>query len=279
VAARRHLEIERTAAGGLAALRVGPRDGAPVVLVPGLTGSKEDFLPLLVPLGAAGFDVIAIDQRGQYESHAPDPERDCATEALAEDLGEIIDALPRPPHLLGHSFGGLVARAAVIAGRRHLASLTLLSSGPAGIVGPRRVALRAMRALYDRRGIEAVWAAMRAADAGLDTPPDRLKFLEQRFFAGSDVGLRVMCDGVLDEADRVDELADALRSGAIPVLVAHGDSDNAWPPRVQAEMARRLGARYAQIPGAAHEPATENSEATVALLREFLLDAEGRWAA
>ena len=36
-------------------------------------------------------------------------------------------------HLVGHSYGGLVAREAVLAGtgRRRIASLTLMSSGPA----------------------------------------------------------------------------------------------------------------------------------------------------
>ena len=42
--------------------------GAPVLLVPGYTGSKEDFIAVLAPLAAAGHEVLAIDQRGQYES-------------------------------------------------------------------------------------------------------------------------------------------------------------------------------------------------------------------
>jgi pimeloyl-ACP methyl ester carboxylesterase len=50
------------------------RDTAPagvgpvVLLVPGYTGSKEDFLPLLRPLARAGFRAVAMDQRGQFES-------------------------------------------------------------------------------------------------------------------------------------------------------------------------------------------------------------------
>jgi pimeloyl-ACP methyl ester carboxylesterase len=276
---RRHTGVQRTEAGGLAALRTGPLDGEPVLLVPGLTGSKEDFLPMLGPLGAAGFDVTAVDQRGQYESRAVDPERECTLEALAADLGRVLDECPRPPHLLGHSFGGLVARSAVIAAPDRVASLTLLSSGPAGIIGPRRVALRAMRAVYERRGIDAVWAALRAADGGAAAEPGRLEFLESRFYAGSDVGLRVMCDAVLHEVDRVGELAEALRVTGTPALVAHGEADDAWPPRIQGEMARRLGARYAQIAQAAHSPAIENPEATALTLRAFWHDVGASQAA
>ena len=39
--------------------------------MPGYTGSKEDFAPLLAPLAAAGFAATAIDLPGQYESPGP----------------------------------------------------------------------------------------------------------------------------------------------------------------------------------------------------------------
>jgi pimeloyl-ACP methyl ester carboxylesterase len=148
------------------------------------------------------------------------------------------------------------------------ASLVLLGSGPAGIVGARRIALRAMRVLYDRSGRDAVWAAVRAADTTVH-PPGGLEFLRRRFFASSDLGLRVMGEQLLDEPDRVSELAVATRDAAMPVLVAHGSADDAWPPRLQADMATRIGARYEVIPGAAHSPVIENPRATEALLIDF----------
>ena len=44
----------------IAALQSG-RDDAPVVLfVPGFTGSKEDFAPLIDPIAAAGIGVLAV---------------------------------------------------------------------------------------------------------------------------------------------------------------------------------------------------------------------------
>ena len=38
-----------------------------VLMVPGFTGSKEDFRFLLAPLAEQGWRVVAVDQRGQYE--------------------------------------------------------------------------------------------------------------------------------------------------------------------------------------------------------------------
>jgi pimeloyl-ACP methyl ester carboxylesterase len=55
----------------------------------------------------------------------------------------------------------------------------------------------------------------------------------------------------------------------VPVLVAYGADDDAWPPAVQAEMAGRLGAAHVVVPGAVHSPAVEQPEATVRLLLEF----------
>ena len=58
----------------LAALEAAPAGPVPVrgvaVLLPGFTGSKEDFIPLLPLIAAAGYRVICYDQRGQYESAA-----------------------------------------------------------------------------------------------------------------------------------------------------------------------------------------------------------------
>ncbi|WP_131747875.1 alpha/beta hydrolase [Frankia sp. Cppng1_Ct_nod] len=260
--------VQRSKCAGHAALRAGSPGDPPVLLLPGYTDSKEDFLPIMSGLAWAGFEVVSVDQRGQYESSAVDPERECTVDALAADVGRLVDEIGQPVHLLGHSFGGLVARAAVIARPSCVASLALLSSGPAGIVGARRIALRAMRVVYERGGRDAVWAAMRAADTTV-YPPGGLEFLEHRFFASSDVGLRVMGEQLLDEPDRVAELAAATREAGVPVLVAHGIADDAWAPHLQAEMAARLGARYEVIADAVHSPAAENPAVTEALLVDF----------
>ena len=55
----------------------------------------------------------------------------------------------------------------------------------------------------------------------------------------------------------------------MPVLVAYGENDDAWPPRTQAAMAERLGARREVIAGAKHSPAVEATEATVKVLDDF----------
>jgi pimeloyl-ACP methyl ester carboxylesterase len=96
-------------------------------------------------------------------------------------------------------------------------------------------------------------------------PPPTRAFLSRRFLRNSAAGLRGMADAMLSEPDRVAELA----ATGVPVLVAHGEADDAWPPALQADMARRLGARHEVIDGAIHSPAIENPPRTLALLLDF----------
>jgi pimeloyl-ACP methyl ester carboxylesterase len=171
--------------------------------------------------------------------------------------------------LLGHSFGGLVARAAVIAEPSLFESLVLLSSGPGSLNGTRRVTMDQLEPVLAASGLPGVYAAMQAtalADAGFVAPPAEVAdFLERRFLGGSPAMLQGMAVALRSEPDRVA----ALKATQVPVLVAHGVGDDAWPPAVQHEMAQRLGARYVVIPDAAHSPAVENAAATAAALVDF----------
>ena len=148
------------AAGPLVALDTGPAEGGAVLLVAGFTGSKEDFAPLLTPLADAGVRAVAIDQRGQYESPGPDDMARYTIEELAEDVLRVVRQLraesAAPVHLLGHSFGGLVARGAVLADPTAVDSLTLLGSGPAGLTGPRADLLAHLSPLLAAGGLQLV---------------------------------------------------------------------------------------------------------------------------
>nr|WP_163572704.1 alpha/beta fold hydrolase [Fodinicola feengrottensis] len=184
-----------------------------------------------------------------------------AVRAVARTLGAV--------HLLGHSFGGLTARAAVIAEPALFASLTLLDSGPAKLGGSRTAQIDILEPLYESGGIEAVYAQLERlamADPAWPTRPQALKdFLRKRFVGSTPAGLRGMGTSLVTEPDRVDE----LRATGVRVLVAYGEHDNAWRPQTQAVMAERLGARTEVIAAAVHSPAIEATEATVKILEDF----------
>ena len=263
--------------GPLAVLRAAPevRSRSTVLLVPGYTGSKEDFRLIAAPLVEAGHAVVLLDQRGQHQSPGPDDLAAYGVEALGRDLLAVVDELREGPvHLVGHSFGGLVSRAAVLQRPEAFRSLTLMSSGPAGLTGPRTAVLAPLRELA-AAGIEAVVEAMdhlnAADDKFLALDASTQCFLRDRMLASSPHSLIGMSYDLEGEPDRVEQ----LRATGVPVLVLHGDDDDAWSPAAQTDMAQRLGATHAVVADAVHSPAVEQPEATVKALLAFFPEPAG----
>jgi pimeloyl-ACP methyl ester carboxylesterase len=273
------------ARGTFAALEAFPASGTcelgTALLVPGYTGSKEDFIPLLGPLAAAGRRVVAIDMRGQYQTPGPDDPAAYHWPALAADITAVAKATDTT-HLLGHSFGGLVTREAVLAGYVP-GSLTLMSSGPSALPGPRAEDLRAMLAYLDgtptqdlKATIEEIWHAAlepQAIEAGVKPPV--LEFLKDRMLTNNPTGMITMAINLLSAEDKTEGLA----RRDIPTLVLYGEDDNAWPPTAQADMATRVGAQKFCIPGAAHNPNVEAPATTAHALTSFWTAAEANGAA
>ncbi|MGW0899063.1 alpha/beta fold hydrolase [Streptomyces goshikiensis] len=251
--------------------------GAPVrgtaLLVPGYTGSKEDFIGMLEPLAAAGYRVVAVDGRGQYESPGPREESAYTLEELARDVLAQAGALGAggPLHLLGHSLGGLVVRAAVVRDPAPFASLALLSTGPGAVCEDQRGRTKLLVAALEAMGddMPAIWAAMRAQDprdAAADSP-EMLEFLRERWLATVPEQLIGTGRALISEPDRIDDLVRVAPE--LPKLVLSGVSDPVWPVSAMDEMARRLGAGRVVIPGTEHSPNAEEPAATAAALAAF----------
>ncbi|GAB3585767.1 alpha/beta hydrolase [Leifsonia lichenia] len=258
------------AVGTLTALHApatGARDARGTVLfVPGFTGSKEDFRTFLPLLAAEGWDVWAYSQRGQADSAAPSGVESYRLDALAADTVEVARLIGdgQAVHLIGHSLGGVVAREATIAAPDAFASFTMLCSGPTGWPGRHQqttdtVSESGSIGLWNRDNPHTVGQS----DSAL-TPDEA--FLRLR-------AERTSSDNLLAGAEilRADhDTTDALRASGVPVLVAHGEFDDAWPIPMQQHMAERLGASYAVIEGGHHSPQLEAPEATVSALTTFL---------
>jgi pimeloyl-ACP methyl ester carboxylesterase len=238
------------------------------LLVPGYTGSKEDFLAILPLLAAGGRRVFAIDMRGQYQT----PAGDYTPSSLAEDIAAVARWLGAR-HLLGHSYGGLVSRDAVIDGlAADLSSFTLMSSGPGGLTGPRAAELTSTLAALDGRSLADIWDSIlepQAIAAGV--PGDVRAFLRDRTLGTDRDGLVQMAGNLLSAPDRTEELA---KLTALPMLVLYGEDDNTWSPLTQEEMAVLLGSARVCIPGAVHSPNVEAPATTADALTTFWDEAE-----
>jgi pimeloyl-ACP methyl ester carboxylesterase len=266
------LEAGAPAASGSEVPSPAPTASTPptVVFVPGYTGSKEDFAPLLEPLAATGYRAVSMDQRGQFQSPGATDPVAYTVPGLAQDVLAVAEDLGAPVHLVGHSFGGMVGRAAVIARPELFASLTLVGSGPSAIGGERRQRIDLLEPVLASGGTAAVYALLEKYAEYADptwpgTPPPLKRFLKRRFLASCDLGMKAMGDALRSEPDRVAELA----ATAVPVLVAYGEQDDAWPPPVQQAMAARLGAPVVMIPDCGHSPGVENPQALLRELTDF----------
>ena len=261
-----------TTRGGLAGLRaqaVGDAAGT-VLLVPGWTGSKEDFIAVLEPLAARGWTVVAYDQRGQYESAGPDDESAYSLARLAGDLIEVAEDLaPGPLHVVGHSFGGLVAREAVLTtGGEGFASLTLLCSGPAALPQRHHDGMGALHSALPHVPLDIVYDVKEAADreGGWVPPSDTVAaFMRLRFTSNNPYGLRAKTGILLDTADRTDELAALARDG-FPVAVLYGPADDAWTLEEQDVVAAAVGTAPVVVAGTGHSPAAERPDLTAEIL-------------
>lgn len=242
-----------------------------VLLIPGFTGSKEDFAALLPALAAAGWSATTYDQRGQYESPAA-ADDDFSLGGLAADARALSDGVfgtAERVHLVGHSFGGLVATGAALRWPTCWASLTLLCSGPGGLGARLREDLMAVAAGLEREGLEFVYQAMARRDRERGWPaasPEIEEFRHRRFLANSVDSLAAFVRHLREAPDLTGNLA-ALD---LPVNVMRGEHDT-WPHDIQDRLAEALDTRVVVIADAAHSPAWEQPEETRdALVRAWM---------
>jgi pimeloyl-ACP methyl ester carboxylesterase len=251
---------------------VEPRGTA--LLLPGFTGSKEDFNPLHEPLAARGYRTVAVDGRGQFESDGPvDDESAYAQEELARDVLAQAEALGTRVHLLGHSLGGQIARAAVLLDASPFLSLTLMASGPAQISEPQQQRVKLLHDALTVMTMARVWQAMQLLEppeetdtgAELDEGLDDHEDLRRRWLANKPAQLLATGHQLCTEPDRVAELA----AVPLPFHVLSGALDDTWPLPLLDDMAVRLAARRTVVEGAEHSPNCDQPLTTARALADF----------
>ncbi|MEU9051180.1 alpha/beta hydrolase [Streptomyces sp. NPDC048384] len=244
------------------------------LLLPGFTGSKEDFTLMHEPLAARGYRTIAVDGRGQHESDGP--ERDEAPYARGELALDVLaqvaalGTLDAPLHLFGHSLGGQIARAAVLLDHAPFSSLTLMASGPAQISDSQQQRVKLLRDALAVMTMAETWEAILAMG-----PPEEVggpargiggpDLLRRRWLGTKPAQLLATGRQLTTEPDRVDELA-AL---PLPFHVLSGASDDTWPVPLLDDMAARLNARRTVIPGAEHSPNADQPLRTSEAVADF----------
>jgi pimeloyl-ACP methyl ester carboxylesterase len=249
---------------------MGPPDGRRVVLVPGATGSKEDFRRVMPLLAAAGYRAESFDLAGQFESagagpeHLAPPKDRYDLDLFLDDLLTVLKDREQPVHLLGYSFAGTVAAVAAARRPEMVSTLTLLSTPPlAGRVlrGMKWVGWLGRYASPPVSTAVLLWGIRLNLAGGGRMRHDfmRARLRHTRLDSVRDI-MTLMTD--------TPDVSDMLRSASIPTLLAIGRRD-LWPVRHHRAFADAVGAKLA-VYRAGHGPCeTAPHQLTADMLRLF----------
>jgi pimeloyl-ACP methyl ester carboxylesterase len=122
-----------TPEGQFTAEVAGAADDPLVLLLHGYPQTRHTWREQVPALGAAGYHVVAPDQRGYSAGVRPDPAENLAAYGIDRLVADVLDLAAatghaaRPFHLVGHDWGGQVAWYVAHRHPERLASLSVLS--------------------------------------------------------------------------------------------------------------------------------------------------------
>lgn len=231
-----------------------------VVLIHGYTGSKEDFIDCGPMIAKAGYRVLTFDNRGQHESPHSKREDAYTIKSLAQDAIDLAELFGMvKPHLLGHSFGGLVAQRAELMAPNYWKSITLMCSGPAGMWAKVE---EPTHHTFMTVPMQTIWD--KYIDSG-DRAKPTYEMKKKRWMMSDPRSVATHRAHLEDEPSIVKEVC----ATGISAHVVYGENDDAWPLKLQDQMAKDLKAQLSVIPGAGHCPNEDAPEVLTNVLVEF----------
>ncbi|MDQ0800984.1 alpha/beta hydrolase [Arthrobacter sp. SLBN-112] len=241
--------------GKLAAMTLGNPGDPCVVLVPGATGSKEDFTLMMPDLASAGYFALSYDLAGQYQSAAAGPEnlvpprRHYDYPLFVDDFLAVLQATTGPAHVVGYSFAGIIAQLAYVQRPELFRSITLLSCPPEpgqSFRGVSRIG-RLSTWVNGRVGAALLIWGIRSGRV-VHVPAERRRFVNYRFRFTRRASVR----DIFTLMQNVPDLRQTLAEAPIPKFVAVGEHD-LWPLQLHRLFARAIRARIGVYRGG-HSP-------------------------
>jgi 3-oxoadipate enol-lactonase len=241
--------------------------GPPVLLIMGLSFTHEMWFRVL-PRLSARYRTIFFDNRGMGRSDVPrGPYR---MRLMAQDATAVLDAAGVPAaHIIGASMGGMIAQELALRHPHRVLSLMLGCTSYGGLLA------RWPSLAHAPRTMPMGESAQMSREAALipllyspSTPPELIQ---------EDLRVRAQCGwtyrGFWGQFGGILMWNSYRRLPRItaPTLVVHGADDRLVPPENGRVVANRIpGARFELLPKAGHILLTDQLDACVALMLEFL---------
>ena len=238
--------------------------GDAILLIHGLGGTGNVWGPQATLL-ARYFRVIVPDLRGAGRTVGPG---DISVATLVGDVLELLDHLDvKLAHVLGHSFGSVIAQHLTVQHPKRVRSL--------GLIGPIRVpsemsvkALRDRAALARKEGLVGI--ANTTVQAGTSaatkaTRPEVVAFVRELVMRQDPARYADTCEAIAAVQPA------ALETITCPTLVVTGDEDATSPPAAAKAIADAIpGSRYLILPRCGHWIPLEQAAGLTAALMNFL---------
>lgn len=242
----------------------GPRDAATVLMyLPGLGQGGDVFEDLVAARPLSGFRHIVLDYV-DWSKPTP-PGEPISLEAVADRIADwLVEHVPRPVVLVGHSLGGVIAQ---LIAERHPARVAKLvdiegnlSNEDCSFSG--KAVTYKLEAFIDHGFAERKSALLK------DTDPPTHRYAEG--LATCDPTTYHAYATPLVRISEEETLADRLAALPMPVLYIHGQDAERGLSERSREMLRRNAISVAAIERAGHWPYLEEQGPFVSVLLRFI---------
>ncbi len=267
----------------------------PVLVLHGGPGTGHDYLEPLAALAASGRRVVFYDQLGCGRSDHPHDPSLWNVGLFVEEVAAVREALGLSRvHLLGQSWGGMLALEVTLAKHPGLVSLVLassLASVPLWIAETNRLRgqlppeVRETLTRNEAAGTtdsteyqEAVMVFYRRHVCRLDPFPECLERSFANLAADPEVYNTLWGPSEFHATGRLKEWDVTPRLGEVrlPTLVLSGRFDEATPAVVEAIQRGIAGSESVTFEESSHMPHVEEPERFLSVVEAFLARVEGR---
>jgi pimeloyl-ACP methyl ester carboxylesterase len=246
-------------------------DGEPVVMIHGLGGTSNVWVPLLPAFSRnkrIRFDLPGAGRSARFEGVL-------SVELFVEKTLLVMDkAGVRSAHVVAHSMGTIVAAHLAAAHSGKVKSLALF--GPLLVPGDQaRAAIRSRAAKAREGDMQPIADALLQASTSSET---RVKRPAAAAFVRESL-MRQDCDGYARSCEALAgmQAADTGRI-ACPTLLVTGDEDAVAPPSSVRAMGDRVkGSRVEVLRGCGHWTPVEKPEECISILNRFYSRGSATW--